>query len=226
MQVVLLPGFDGSGQLFDAFRAQLSADWSITVVRYEQALQLQDYVSIAAAALPMRDAVIVAESFSGPIALELLARYSERIRCAVLCASFARPPMAQWLGLTRFVPEVFLRSARLRRAVVAQFCLNGVEDPALIAKVNDVVADLPVALIRSRFAALATMNAQLRLAEIRTPILYLRAKRDLLVSASASRQLTVGLTNCSVHDVDGPHLLLQANAGECAAAVRSFVDSA
>lgn len=63
-----------------------------SAVRYDAERSLNDYIDSVARILPRENTVLVAESFSGAIALSLLARYPARIRCAVLCATFSVSP--------------------------------------------------------------------------------------------------------------------------------------
>ena len=74
--LVLLPGLNGTGDLFAPLLAKLPDSLSATVVRYPAAEPL-DYLgheAIARAALPTdRPFVLLGESFSGPIAIRIAA---------------------------------------------------------------------------------------------------------------------------------------------------------
>jgi pimeloyl-ACP methyl ester carboxylesterase len=63
------------------------------------------------------------------------------------------------------------------------------------------------------------------LPRIETPVLYLRASNDRIVSSRLSLELTSLLPNVKVAEVHGPHLLLQARPRECAAAITEFVQA-
>src|SRR5687767_13530285 len=92
LPLVLLPGFDGTGKLFGPLQAALGTDVVSRTVRYDAERSLEDYIDTVTRILPQENAVLVAESFSGPVALSLLARHPTRIKCAVLCATFAVSP--------------------------------------------------------------------------------------------------------------------------------------
>jgi len=66
----------------------LGDDVTTPVVRYVAELTLDEYVESAGKALPDR-CVLVAESFSGPVAITLAARHPGKVRCLVLTATFA-----------------------------------------------------------------------------------------------------------------------------------------
>ena len=71
MTLVLLPGMDGTGQLFAPFLAALGPEFRTRVVSYpvDQPLGYAELELLARAAIPARGPyVILGESFSGPIA--------------------------------------------------------------------------------------------------------------------------------------------------------------
>jgi pimeloyl-ACP methyl ester carboxylesterase len=77
--------------------------------------------------------------------------------------------------------------------------------------------------MRSRLACLATTDVRPALARITTPVLYLRASNDRVVSTRLGLEMTSLLPNVKVVEIDGPHLLLQARPRECAAEIMQFV---
>jgi len=68
--VVLLPGLDGTGEMFTPLVGALGPDIRSIVVRYPDApLDYAGYQAIARAALPAQEPyILLGESFSGPIA--------------------------------------------------------------------------------------------------------------------------------------------------------------
>lgn len=102
---VLLPGLDGSGRLFEEFvRCRPHADVSIARYPLDPSWRLDDYVDHVEATIDaVLPCVVVAESFSGPIALRLQQR-DRRVAGVVLAASFVErrnallgvvPPLAR-----------------------------------------------------------------------------------------------------------------------------------
>ena len=74
--LLLLPGMDGTGDLFDAFVAALPATLDVVTVRYpaREPLGYAELQALARAAMPEKGPfVILGESFSGPIAISLAA---------------------------------------------------------------------------------------------------------------------------------------------------------
>src|SRR5207249_6130409 len=74
--IILLPGMDGSGSLFEDFIASLPPDVEAMVVKYppDRALDYAELEALARAALPIQGSfLLVGESFSGPVAVALAA---------------------------------------------------------------------------------------------------------------------------------------------------------
>ena len=92
--LVLLPGMDGTGELFAPFIAALGPEVSSVVVRYPD--QPQGYAShedAARAALPEgKPFVVLGESFSGPVAISIAAASPPGLCGYILCSSFVSCP--------------------------------------------------------------------------------------------------------------------------------------
>ena len=221
--LVLLPGLDGTGELFAPLVKAFGDDVTSSVVRYGSELTFDEYVESAARALPDR-AVVVAESFSGPVGIALAARHPGKICCLVLCATFARGPFRTLLRFARFIPARAFAANALTPAMLRHFCCNG-DDKSLRPSAVSVVSSVPPAIMRARLACLADIDVGPLLRRVGTPVLYLRASRDRIVGAGLSSALTSQLPNVSITEIDGPHLLLQTRPRECAAAISSFVQA-
>ncbi|MCH9671321.1 MAG: alpha/beta hydrolase [Gammaproteobacteria bacterium] len=208
--LVLLPGLDGTGQLFAPLLPYLDASEVVHCV-YGPHRNWLDYVAQVESELASHGRVsLLAESFSGPIALELMARRPSRFGPSVLSATFARAPwrsllaLASWLRLSRLAPGA------LRARLVAGLCLNGVRDRALHARVLEVVLSLPDAVLDARLRALSQMNCMHRLSQVSVRCLCLTGTHDRIIRHGRSRVLAEGLTNRREALLDAPHLLLQA----------------
>jgi pimeloyl-ACP methyl ester carboxylesterase len=95
--------------LFSEFAAALSGEFEITTVRYpaEQCLSYSDLAGFVRAACPISGPfVLLAESYSTPLAIKYAASNPDNLQGLVFCAGFAKSPIRGW---RRF----FVRSARL-----------------------------------------------------------------------------------------------------------------
>lgn len=220
--LVLLPGFDGTGELFESFIRELGPEWPIHVVRYRDEVNFQDYVDSVASRLPERDVVLIAESFSGPIAIALLARYEARIRAAVLCATFATTPFRALTRLARFVPSAAFGMNAGRGALLRRFCLDAACDPQLFRDVLTIGRSLPPLTIKRRLELLASVDVRATCGRIRQPVLIMEAVRDRLLGRRPA-ELRALLPDATISVLDGPHLLLQAQPRQSAEAIKRFL---
>jgi pimeloyl-ACP methyl ester carboxylesterase len=219
--LVLLPGLDGTGELFAPLLDALDENVTTSVVRYGAELTFDEYVESAGKVLP-EQCVLIAESFSGPVAIAVAARHPGKIRCLVLCATFAVSPFRALLGGVRFVPKRMFRPSLLLPTMVDHFCFSGASISVRPSPVA-VVSSVPPAIMRARLACLAKVDVRVLLPRIATPTLFLRASTDRVVSSRLSRELTSQLPNVTVTEINGPHLLLQTRPRECAAAIATFI---
>lgn len=224
MRIFLLPGFDGTGELFAPLIDCLEPQFRCTTIRYSDHRTLAGYVSEAAEQIGSPGpACLVAESFSGPVAVELLSRGEHDFVAAVLCTTFARPPMQPAIRLAAGLSSDWMAPPVLRSFLVRQLCLNGVEDDRLRRRVRTVARSMSSRAVFSRLAALAGVDVTDTLAHIHVPVLVLGAIGDRLVRASRIQGLAAGIPEAEEHWIAGPHLLLQARPRECAEHIRAHV---
>src|SRR5690349_11939308 len=94
IHLILLPGMDGTGELFGPLLAELPIELPVAVVSYpDRAASYADHVAVARTELPRdRPFVLLGESFSGPVAVRLAAEAPSNLRGLILCASFLTCP--------------------------------------------------------------------------------------------------------------------------------------
>jgi pimeloyl-ACP methyl ester carboxylesterase len=224
--LLLLPGFDGTGELFAPLQSALGENADTAVVRYKNEVTLEDYIETVASLLMEMDGetVLVAESFSGPIALSILARYPERVKAAVLCATFAVSPFRLGASLVSLLPNSVHSLDPIKALFLKIMCLDKEPDLGLLHDALSAIRSVPASTIKSRMKVLASVDVRSLLSQVTTPVLYLQAMQDRLVGTQLSRQLISGLENVSVRQIGGPHMLLQSRPHECAEAILEFIE--
>jgi pimeloyl-[acyl-carrier protein] methyl ester esterase len=221
--LVVLPGLDATATLHDDFlEAARNSFSSASVLSYPH--DRLDYAALETwvrARLP-HDApfVLLGESFSGPIAIAIAADPPQGLCGLVLSTSFASNPV-RWLApLAPLIRSAPLPVPPMR--VLSPLLLGRWSSARLEARLRAAVQGVPSRLLRFRASVALEADAASLLQDISVPTLCLRATADRLLSRSCSEQLADSLCDCTVRDIDGPHLLLQARAAACAQAIGDF----
>ncbi len=220
--LVLLPGLDGTGLMFEPF-LKAAGDFEMRVVRYPEALV--SYVACGhhvRSQLPKdRPYLLLGESFSGPVALMLAAERPEGLRAVVLCGTFARNPrpgLAWTAPLLRLLPPMRLPLGALRFLLLGRWASG-----PLMELVRRVLPAVPKATLRDRLLAVIAVDQTPLLSRIDVPTLALVAAHDRLVPLAAVRHLKAHLPGLDAARLQGPHWLLQTRPDAAAQALRDFL---
>lgn len=223
--LVLLPGMDGTGTLFEPFVEMLGARFSVKVVRYPttEPMGYAELEAVARAALPTEGPfVILGESFSGPVAIALAASCSSRLKGLILCCSFARNPYPFFSTFKSFVGA--LPVSKVPRSVMSYFLLGPFATDSLCLALSRAIAQVSPSAFRARFKAVLTADVSEKLSAITVPILYMRASQDRVVPRSSSTHIALLNPRTRIVDIEAPHFLLQAAPAEAAQVVGNFVE--
>lgn len=222
-KLILLPGLDGTGRLFEDLVDALSGDIDCTVVKYPNNAG-DDYgnlASFSATCIPESEpCYLLAESFSGPVGVMLAAEH-RNIEGLVLACSFISNPHPA-LAFTRpLVPFLPVRNgpAVLKSALA----LGKWQTPALREKVRNAVSMTPENVLRARLRQVLAVDVREQARKIRAPVLSIKATHDRLVPARTFRLLARCVPQATLVEFEGPHFILQVKPEECARAVKNFI---
>ncbi len=209
MKLILLPGLDGNGALFERLVHCIGQQYECVVVRYPQRADwiLSDYVEYATQHIGNDEQVILlGESFSGSVAVSLAVQLGERCKALILAASFCRSP--RWLlRAGEFaLPLIPFRHMPL---AIMQTLLFGTASPTLRKNFEQVWLSLPQSVIVSRLQLLADLDCTESLRSVAAPVLYLQAQQDLLVPTAIGQELRRYCPQMTLQPLPGPHGILQ-----------------
>ncbi len=217
--LVLLPGMDGTGDLFAPLIAALGGRVPIKIVRYPSTVPL-DYAALedfAHAALPQEGPfVLLGESFSGPIAVSLAARVPERLLGVILCCTFLRNPRPGLAFLRAGVGILPVTILPLR--LFCHFLFGRFGSLSLREALKASLAQVLPSVLRARLLAVLTVDVTDKLATLKVPVLCLQGARDRIVPASACPAATTV-------SLEAPHALLQVIPEEAARVIEDFIGS-
>src|SRR6185436_10388992 len=182
--LVLLPGMDGTGDLFEPFLKVLPPTLRPVVVRYpaNRWLDDDDLLAQVRSALPVDEPfILLGESFSGPVALSLAAEQPHGLCGVVLAASFARYPNRAMALFTPMAGRMPLRL--LPKPVVGAPLLGRFATAPLQEALHRAVSRVTPTVMAHRFRQVLSFDATGVVARIGVPILCLRASHDRVVAA-------------------------------------------
>lgn len=216
--LILLPGLDGTGELFAAARG-LAWGGMRPVVCPLPFDGPQDYETLAdrvGAGLPSGNLVLMAESFSTPLAMGLARRHADRVMAVVLVSGFCAAPHSSGLGwlplrpLFGVAPPIFL----LRR-----FLTGDAAPPELPEAIVRALQRTPAAALTERVRVVLALREDDCPDLGPLPVLLLQARQDRIIPWDAQSRLERHFPEATVEWIDGPHLLLQTRAEDCRDAV-------
>jgi len=219
---------DGTGNLFSEFVAALPETFEAVTVRYpaERYLQYSELEDFVLAACPTSGPfILVAESFSTPLALKYAATNPANLKGVVLCAGFATSPVRGWrrfLGLL-LAPLVF--RVPMPSLAAKRWLVGPDAPPSLLTAVRAAISSMQPKVLAARLRAVLACDVRADADRIAVPILYIRAKQDRLVNASCLEELRRIKPQMAVVALEGPHLLLQREPRSAVDAIVRFIQS-
>ena len=225
--LVILPGLDGTATLHTKFVELVGPEFdSVTVVPYppDKSLDYSALEALVRSQLPQsKPFILLGESFSGPVALSIAEAPPPNLVGLILSTTFAASPVP---FLSPFVALMHIAPVRaLPQSLLSWLLLGRWATPQLETSLQETLQAVSPAVLRFRAATAMRANASVGLHSISNPVLYLRASHDRLLPPTASRHILSAIPQCTVADITGPHLLLQAAPEDCARAVVAFANA-
>jgi pimeloyl-[acyl-carrier protein] methyl ester esterase len=224
--LVLLPGLDGTGDLFADFIAALPESWTATTVAYptDRFLRYAELRPFVSAGVPQVERfVLVAESFSAPLAVWYAATNPHNLAAVVICAGFVRNPLHGWSGAVRALAKPWLFNLKPPRTILEYFLLGGHASPGLLQRLQEALQRVSPGVLSGRLQEVLGCDARDDLRRTSVPLLYLEATYDRLLSSSCKDEFSKLRPDTVLRSVPAPHLLLQREPQKSAAVITGFI---
>jgi pimeloyl-ACP methyl ester carboxylesterase len=210
--LVMLPGMDGTGRLFEPFIKGLAEGLCPVVVSYppDRILGYAELGPVVAEAIPLSGPfVTLAESFSGPLALRLAASGHPRLVGIILVVSFVRSPIARWFAPLRWLVGSWAFRLPVAAWAIRRYLAGDDAPDELIAAIQSAVSTVNPRVLAKRVREVLSVDDRQLLPLVRVPVLSITGSLDRLVSRHIAADF--GALGDLVEDVvlDGPHLVLQ-----------------
>jgi pimeloyl-ACP methyl ester carboxylesterase len=226
-QLVLLPGLDGTGDLFRNFLDKLPSGYDRSIVRYPSDLSsYADLEPTVRGALPEIPAyVLLAESFSSPLAIQIASTHPGYLRGLILCGGFAASPARGPLRAAIRLAAPWLFRLSQHQSAVRQLLAGPNAPEDLIEQIRKAIHEVPPQVLANRVKEVLRCEVRSEIGKIWVPILCLRGSSDRLVGAHCAREILSQACREESKSVtiNGPHLLLQAQPADCVHAIADFL---
>jgi pimeloyl-ACP methyl ester carboxylesterase len=224
-KLVLLPGMDGSGELFRGLETVLPEELETETLWYpaDRYMNYGELAGTLRGAIPVDEPfVLVAESYGAPLAVLIASLEPPNLRGIVLSAGFVTSPLRGWRRTLLWDLAPLLAHVSMP-GFVARYLLVGQEAPrALVELVTGAVSWLTPKVLGSRVREVLNLDVRAELAQVNVPVLYLQPTKDKLVDPGCVAEMEAVKPGQTVM-IESPHLVLQCEAKIAAEAIAAFV---
>ena len=220
----LLPGLHGTDALFEKFHSALPDQQECEQINLPEKGK-QDYQTLGDWLdnhLPHRKdkkRLIIAESFSGPLAMMIAAQRADEVAGIVLASCFCDAPHNPGIALLPLRPLFMVKP---HRKALEHFLVGKDASDQDIEELAQVIQTIPSSTLTKRVRAILELEEgdTPRLKD--TPMLLLQAQDDNLIPWEAQQRLEAHYPNARVHWIPSPHMILQRHAKTCLEKIMDF----
>jgi pimeloyl-ACP methyl ester carboxylesterase len=206
LNLVLLPGLDGTEIFLQPLLQALPSDVRPLVVTYPDAHRYEDLLPVVRNRVANLDRFhVLGWSFAGPLAVRLAASERERVRGVILSASFVRSPRPN-LSMLRFAarePAIWAWRAARRLPLLWQ----RISARVLARRIREVMA----------------VDATESLRTCPQPLLYISASRDGIVPRRCVEEIVTIRPDVRLVEIHGEHFAMYSNPVPAARAIADFM---
>lgn len=225
IQLVLLPGMDGTGRFFAPLIGVLPPDVLPKVISYptDNPLTYAQAERLVWDALPSQgEFALLGESYSGPIALRIAAQRPAGLRAVVLAVSFAQAPKTKAARITSKLGTLAL-GIPPPDWIVRRFFLGPGAPSDLVAGFKQVVGAVRPEILATRLRDILEVDVRQELKSGPYPLLCIAASNDRLVPQRIYRAMAELRPDMELVTIEGPHCLLQRNPSVAAERISEFL---
>lgn len=223
MKLVLLPGMDGTGELFNPLLEHLNND---AMVLRLPASGDQSYDKIAASLqprLPNQQYILLAESFSSGLVRHLIERKDDHLLGVVFVSGFVSAPNKFLLRLAKSMPLHALINLPGFSTICKRFLLGQEASDESILAFKNVIKSVPQNVLQERLSTMLNMPTDLSF-KSNIPCVCIVPTEDKLVQSGKSKELVNTYQRAAISPISGPHFILQANPALAAKSVQCAVN--
>jgi pimeloyl-ACP methyl ester carboxylesterase len=226
--LVLLPGLEATGNLFADFVSQLPPTLKVIVGKYPtlQFLSYEQLLPLVTELVPRETPfVLVAESFSTPLAAMFAATHPPNLLGLLMCAGFVTNPARNWTILARMLARRAVLKIPPPSWFLHYFVMGNDPPVSLESNFRKSLQAVDAEVLAARLRAILDCDAREELRRTEIPLFYIQAECDRLVPPESFEEIQRIRPDAELVKIpDAPHLVLQREPRKCAEAVARFVD--
>jgi len=215
VKILLLPGLDGTGILFDRLVSALPNDLDVQIISLDSLIgtSFSEQAQSVADSLNDTEFIIVAESYSGRMGYELCHLLGERVKRVIFLASFVSSPsiISKWAHL---MPIFLLRPNIFSKWLLTNIGFSGEGNTILTAHVFESLNRAKKDKLKQRLKNISKLNTPFRM--LATQAVYIQAEKDHLVSERVVNIIEKLFINVSMVKLSGGHFVAQIHPNKCA----------
>jgi pimeloyl-[acyl-carrier protein] methyl ester esterase len=225
LTTILLPGLDGTGTLFQPLLAALPPTLRPAVISYpaNAVRRHSDLLQLIEASLPSDSPfAVIAESFSGPLALAIAARHPKQLVAVTLAGAFLGKPVRFLPSWLRFLIGPYLFWFSPPRLLVRRFLAGPLASPELVRDVVNTLGLVAPSVLAARVRDTLSVDATADFVRCRVPLLYIEGTQDKLLDPATVTKLKALRPDLEYVSIEAPHFILQRCPAEAAAIIEPF----
>lgn len=222
-----LPGLHGTDDLYDGLCSALPSSATKETINLPQKGKqnyraLNDWLGQKLDDQPSKPRVLVAESFSGPLALHYASKHPDQIAAVILGASFCDAPLNPGIALLPLRPLFMVKPPK---KALSYFLAGDEATDAKLASLRSVIQQIPSGTLSKRIRAVLELDSAEAPTLTDLPILILQADQDNLIPWEAQQRLESRYPHAKVNWINSPHLIFQSHPNQCMKIMLEFIDS-
>jgi len=195
-------------------------------VRYIQERTFDDYVESAFDQLPQSCSIsLVAESFSGPIAISMLAKKQREFGASVLSATFCKSPLPLLSQFSKHLPEIAFTTNPVSKVVLDLLVTGSDASREVKNKAKELLERVQPNKFQERINVVNELDVTYQIKDIDVPLLYIQASKDKIVFKESGIEIMKHAKNLVIEKVEGSHMILQTQPERCAELIVRHVTS-
>lgn len=225
LDTLLLPGLDGTGRLFTAFLEACPPSLRPKVVAYpsDKSLGYAELEQIVWRTLPSnRPFALVAESFSGPLAVRIAAKRPEGLVAIALVGSFVSPSVRWVPSWVKPLVGGYLFRAPPPAWLIRHFAAGRAASDAFVADVLKAIHLVQPDVLAHRVREVLIVDVVEDLLRLEAPALYLAGAQDRLLKPGIAGRLKRLRPDLETSVLETPHFILQTRPVEAATLIADF----